>query len=96
MIALAALIVEGLATRGVGAMSRDERVTAFERLNLPMTSALTRATTIRVGELIGASEVVFGEVRLGERLEIRARLVRLSTGNELAPVEHQGALPDIL
>lgn len=93
--AASALIVEGLATRGVGAMSRDERVTAFERLNLPMTSALTRATTIRVGELIGASEVVFGEVRLGERLEIRARLVRLSTGNELAPVEHQGALPDI-
>ncbi|MCC7043377.1 MAG: tetratricopeptide repeat protein [Acidobacteria bacterium] len=93
--AASSLIVEGLATRGVGAMSRDERVTAFERLNLPMTSALTRATTIRVGELIGASEVVFGEVRLGERLEIRARLVRLSTGNELAAVEHQGALPDI-
>jgi tetratricopeptide (TPR) repeat protein len=93
--AASTLIVEGLATRGVGAMSRDERVAAFERLNLPMTSALTRATTIRVGELIGASEVVFGEVRLGERLEIRARLVRLSTGNELAAVEHQGALPDI-
>jgi tetratricopeptide (TPR) repeat protein len=93
--AASSLIVEGLATRGVGAMTREERVTAFERLNLPMTSALTRATTIRVGELIGASEVVFGEVRLGERLEIRARLVRLSTGNELTAVEHQGALPDI-
>lgn len=93
--AASTLIVEGLVTRGVGAMSREERVTAFERLNLPMTSALTRATTIRVGELIDASEVVFGEVRLGERLEIRARLVRLSTGNELAAVEHQGELPDI-
>jgi len=93
--AASSLIVEALHTRGVGAMSREERVTAFSRLNLPMTSALTRATTIRVGELIGASEVIFGEVRLGERLEVRARLVRLSTGNELAAVEHAGALEDI-
>jgi tetratricopeptide (TPR) repeat protein/TolB-like protein len=93
--AASTLIVEGLATRGVGAMSREERLTAFERLNLPMTSALTRATTIRVGELIDASEVVFGEIRLGDRLEVRARLVRLSTGNELAAVEHEGALSDI-
>lgn len=93
--AAATLIVEGLDTRGVGAMSRDERVAAFGRLNLPMTSALTRATTIRVAELIGASEVVFGEVRLGDRLEIRARAIRLATGDELEPVEHAGALPDI-
>lgn len=89
------LIVEGLETRGVGAMSREQRVAAFARLNLPMTSALTRATTIRVAELIGASEVVFGEVRLGERLEIRARIIRLTTGHELEPVAHDGALSEI-
>jgi Flp pilus assembly protein TadD len=93
--AASALIVESLGTRGVGAMTRDERVTAFARLNLPMTSALTRATMIRVGELIGASEVVFGEVRLGQQLEVRARVIRLSTGSELTPVAHEGALADI-
>lgn len=93
--AASTLIVEGLATRGVGAMTRDERVAAFTRLNIPMTSALTRATTIRIGELIGASEIVFGEVRLGERMEITARLVRLFTGNALETVEHEGELNDI-
>jgi Flp pilus assembly protein TadD len=89
------LVAEGLETRGVGAMSREQRIAAFARLNLPMTPALTRATIIRVGELIGASEVVFGEVRLGERLEIRARAIRLTTGLELAPVAHDGALSEI-
>lgn len=89
------LVSEGLSTQGVGAMSRDERVVAFARLNLPMTSALTRATTIRIGELIGASEVVFGEVRLGGRLTVRARLVHLVTGAEAPIVEDGGELADI-
>ncbi len=93
--AASTLIVEGLSTRGVGAMSRDERVAAFARLNIPMTAALTRATTIRIGELIGASEIVFGEVRLGRRMQVRARLVRLSTGDELDAVDHEGNLGDI-
>jgi hypothetical protein len=62
------LITEGLSSAGVGALSRDERLAAFDELNLPMTSALTRATMIRVGELIGASEIVFGDLHLGETL----------------------------
>jgi hypothetical protein len=89
------LLVEGLGTRGVGVMTRNERAAAFTRLNLPMSSALTRATTIRVGELIGASHIVFGEIRLGERMSVRARLVSLATGAEAATVEREGALEDI-
>lgn len=89
------LLVEGLGTRGVGVMARNERAAAFVRLNLPMSSALTRATTIRVGELIGASHIVFGEIRLGERMSVRARLVSLATGAEVATVEREGALEDI-
>src|SRR5690606_14804488 len=89
------LLVEGLGTRGVGVMTRNERAAAFVRLNLPMSSALTRATTIRVGELIGASHIVFGEIRLGERMSVRARLVSLATGAEVATVEREGALEDI-
>ena len=45
------------------------------RLQLPMSSELTRATMIRVAELIGASEVVFGDVRLGDELTVRARMI---------------------
>ena len=44
---------------------RDQRVAAFDRLQLPMSVRSDAATMIRIGELVGASEVVFGEVRLG-------------------------------
>jgi tetratricopeptide (TPR) repeat protein len=89
------LVSEGLTTLGVGALSREERLAAFDELNLPMTSALTRATMYRVGELIGASEVVFGEVHLGATLRVRARLIRLGAGREMPSVTDEGPLAEI-
>lgn len=93
--AAAILLGESLGSIQVDALTRDERVAAFDRLQLPMSSSLTRATTIRVAELIGATDVVFGEVKLGERLSVRARLVHLETGRELPGVEDTDGLPDI-
>lgn len=93
--AAALLISEGMSTRGVGAMTRDESVAAFTRVGLPLTSALTRATTIRVGELIGASEVVFGSVRLGSGLTVHARLIHLTSGADGPVVEDAGELADV-
>lgn len=89
------LLTEGLSTQGVGALRRSERVAAFEELNVPMTSALTRATMIRIGELIGASEIIFGSVRLGEALEVRARMVRLGDGREMPIVTDTAPLAQI-
>jgi tetratricopeptide (TPR) repeat protein len=93
--AAAILLGDGLSSLGVQTLSRDERVAAFERLQLPMSSALTRATMIRVGELIGASEIVFGEVRLGQQLDVRVRLIRLSNGEERLPMTGAAPLSDI-
>lgn len=89
------LLVEGLVTRGIEAVSRGERVAAFADMNVPMSSALTRATTLRVGELIGATDVVFGEIELGSSMVVRARLVRLGAGAEAAAIERQAPLEDI-
>jgi hypothetical protein len=89
------LLGDDLAALGVGTLSRDERVAAFDRLNIPMSAALTRATTIRVGELIGASEVVFGEVTLGARLEVRARIIRLGAGREMPAASDAAPLEEI-
>lgn len=89
------LLGERLATLGVGTLTRSQRVAAFERLNLPMSAALTRATMIRVAEIIGATEVIFGEVTLGREMQVRARLIRLSAGYELPSVGETGTLPDI-
>jgi Flp pilus assembly protein TadD len=89
------LLGERLAALGVGTLTRDQRVAAFERLNVPMSAALTRATMIRVAEIIGATEVIFGEVTLGGQVQVRARLVRLSAGLELPAVTDAGPLPEI-
>ncbi len=93
--AAAVLLGEGLANEGVGALTRDERVAAFDRLELPMSAALTRATMIRVGELTGASDLVFGEVALGDKLRVRVRLIRLGPGAERPSVEDAATLPEI-
>jgi tetratricopeptide (TPR) repeat protein len=85
--AAAMLIADELDARGLTTVARDERVEAFDRLQLPLLSPLTRATTIRVGELLGASDVIVGEIQAGTRLAVRARLIRLATGEQLTDVQ---------
>jgi tetratricopeptide (TPR) repeat protein len=93
--AASVLVSQGLVGRGVGVVHRDDRVAVFDRLQLPMAFPLTRATTIRVGDLIGASEIVFGEIKLAQRLSVRAKFVRLSTGEQLPDVVDEAPLTEI-
>jgi Tfp pilus assembly protein PilF len=93
--AAAVLLDQDLSARGLGALDRDERLAAFDRLQLPLSSSLTRATMIRVGELIGASEIVFGDVHLGTRLQVHARTIRLDTGRELPIVNDEDDLTNL-
>jgi tetratricopeptide (TPR) repeat protein len=93
--AAAVLLGEGLANEGVGALTREERIAAFDRLQLPMSTALTRATMIRVAELTGASDLVFGEIDLGDTLQVRVRSIQLRPGSERPPVEDAATLPEI-
>jgi Tfp pilus assembly protein PilF len=80
------LLADEFHALGFGAMTRDERVAAFERLKLPRAATLTRATLIRVGDVVGATEFVTGEIQLGETLTVRARVVRLASGQGLPDV----------
>ena len=93
--AAAILLGETLANEGVGALTREERVAAFDRLQLPMSAALTRATMIRVGELTGASDLVFGEVELADRLRVRVRVIGLGPGTERPSVEDAAPLAEM-
>jgi len=90
--AAAVLVTDALSARGIPPLARAERLAAFDQLALPMSSALTRATMIRVGELVGASAIVFGDVHLDDSLSVRARLVDLEAGAESPPVLAQAEL----
>ncbi len=50
---------------------------------------------IRVGELVGASEVVFGEVRLGRSSRCASRAIDLQTSRQLPDVADEAALADL-
>jgi tetratricopeptide (TPR) repeat protein len=70
-------------------------VAVFDRLRLPLSAPLSRASLIRVGELVGASEVIFGQLTLGSQLSVRADAVRLDDGRSLAPAEGADRLSEI-
>ncbi len=93
--AAALLLAEELDARDIAVFSRSERVAAFASLQLPVTAPLTRATMIRVGELVGATELVVGEIRLGTRLTITARTISLETARERVHAKADGTQTDI-
>lgn len=93
--AAASLLADELSARGLAALPRQDRVAVFDQLRVPMSSDLTRATMIRIGELIGASEIVFGDVRLGAGLTVRARTIQIDTGRHLPDVTDSGELAQI-
>jgi len=88
--ASAVLLAEDLKDLGVDAISRDERLRAFARLQVPSVAALTHGTVIRIGQLVGASSVIVGSVALnGDAIVVRARSIRLDTGRLHAEVEER-------
>lgn len=92
----AVLLTDLLAGAGDATVSREERMWAFDRLQLPAHAALSRASSIKVGQAVGATVVVLGGVELGgDQLVARARLVRLDTGHLLPVVEARGPLAEM-
>ena len=94
--ASAVLLADELRARGVDAISRDERVQAFARLQVPSVAALTHGTVIRIGQLVGASSVIVGSLTLEEdAVRVRARSIRLDTGRFQAEIEERGPLAEL-
>ena len=94
--ASAVLLAEHLRALGVDAIGRDERLRAFERLQVPAVAALSHGTVIRIGQLVGASAVVIGLLEVeGEQLRVRARSIRLDAGRLQQEVEEQGPLSQL-
>ncbi len=91
--AAAVLLADDLNAIGGAAISRVERQQAFDRLQVPPAAALTDATVIRIGQLVGAAQVVLGSLQLeNDVLIVRARSITLDTGRVRADVTDRGPL----
>lgn len=92
----AILLSEMLAGSGDVVVERDERLHAFDRLQLPSGATLSRASAIKVGQVVTASLVVGGTIAMqGDHLIARARGIRIDTGRLLPEVEASGPLADL-
>jgi tetratricopeptide (TPR) repeat protein len=94
--ASAVLLADDLNALGANAITREERLQAFERLQAPPAAALSDATVIRIAQLVGAAQVILGSLQLDdETLVIRARSIALDTGRVRTDVTARGSVQDL-
>ncbi len=94
---VALLLADDVNALGGDAIARDERLRAFERLQVPPQSILTRGTVIKIGQLVGATTVVSGRVTLVDRrLEVHVQALRIDTGRLSAEFDERGTLDELL
>ena len=94
--ASAVLLADDLNAFGVNAITREERRQALEVLQVPPTASLTDATVIRIGQIVGAAQVVLGTVQLeGDDLVVRARGIALESGRLQSNISERGPMADL-
>jgi tetratricopeptide (TPR) repeat protein len=97
---------ESLVSEGVLALEREDRLEAFRRLSLRPNAVLTRASIIKAGEALDASEAIYGHYDLaaaspdsggGSRgvLRIGARILNLKRFEQGPELEESGAVEDL-
>jgi tetratricopeptide (TPR) repeat protein len=91
--ASAVLLADDLNALGANAFTRDERREALDRLQVPQAATLTDATVIRIGQLVGASDVIVGSLQVENgALVVRARSIALESGRVTIDLTEHGEL----
>jgi tetratricopeptide (TPR) repeat protein len=94
--ASAVLLADNLNAAGRRAYTREERLEAFDQLQVPQVTSLSHATAIRLGQIVGATHVVIGSLRLNaEQISVTAQNIRLDTGRLENEVAESGPLSDL-
>ena len=94
--ASAVLLTDDLLALGANAITRPQRQAAFERLQVPPVAALSDATVIRIGQLVGATQIILGSLESdNDTLIVRARSIVLETGRVTTDVTVRRPLPQL-
>jgi tetratricopeptide (TPR) repeat protein len=90
------LLTEYLEHYGSATVTRDERMRAFERLQLPPAAALSHATMIKVGQFVEAADVLVGSYELaGDQVTVHVRRIALEAGRLTPEVVERGPLSEL-
>ena len=94
--ASAVLLADDLNALGRRAYTREERLEAFEQLQMPAAASLSHATVIRLGQVVGATHVVIGSFTLtGSQIVVKAQNIRLDSGRMENEVVESGSLESL-
>src|SRR5215470_15697964 len=92
----ASALTDDLVALGAQALSREDRLRAFEHLRVPASNKLSEATVIRIAQIVGAQQIVVGSFALnGTSLTVHARPIRLDTGRRFSEIAETGPLTDL-
>ncbi len=94
--ASAVLLAEELNALGRRAYTREERLAAFDQLQMPSVPGLSHATVIRLGQLVGATHVVIGSFAVtAGQITVRAQNIRFDTGRMESEIVESGPLENL-
>jgi Flp pilus assembly protein TadD len=92
----ASVLTDDLIALGAQALPREDRLRAFEHLRVPPVATLSEATIIRIGQIVGAEQVIVGSFTVnGTLLTLRASPIRLDTGRRFAEIVETGSLNEL-
>ena len=103
----AVILTDALAALGAPVIPRDDRLRAFDRLRVPAVASLSHATVIRLGQLVGAGEIIVGSFQIikgtpaadgtaRQDLVARVRVIRLDTGRLSPEILESGPLAELV
>jgi len=94
--ASAVALTDDLLALGAPAITRDNRLRAFERLHVPAVATLSNATVIRLGQIVGAAQVIVGTFEVADDvLTVHARTIRIDVGRISPEIVEKGPLGEL-
>src|SRR5262249_14911151 len=95
---IAELVIERLASEpGLYVMQRDDRLTGFEKLGLPETAVISRATAMKLGWDSGSDYVITGRFSGGaDDFSVYARITDLASSSASPEIKVSGKLGDVI
>jgi tetratricopeptide (TPR) repeat protein len=100
---IAETVHDALASEGLLALDRADRLEAYRRLSLRPGAELTRASILKIGDSLDATNVMYGSYELVEganaqskgSIRIEARLINLKKTHQGPVFSETGALEDL-
>lgn len=93
------MVTDLVAWDGVTVVERERLEAVLSELKLQSTKAFDKATTVKVGKLVGAGYIITGAMfRQGEKLRVDAQIVQVQDGKVVASAsieDHQDRVFDI-